>query len=423
MKKRNLYLGCLLITISGAIQAQSSFTLEQCKELTLKNNYEIRKSELQLKGAEQSRKEAFTNYFPVVSATGTAMNASAGTMNMEMMGTTLSLMKNGVLGGVTATQPVFAGGNIVNGNKLAKVGVEAQRYQLDLSEDEILLQTEHFYYQIVSLQEKLRTLDQLEEMLQHLRRDVENSFKAGLITQNDVLKVKLKQNELASNRLSVENGLDITKKLLCQHMGTDPSGFSITYDSLWMESPANLLVNHAEVLSARNEYKLLDKNVEANNLQLKIKQGEFLPKVAVGAGYMYHNLTNVNTDFGVVFATVSIPISAWWGGSHAIKKQKINQQVAMNDRQNKSEQLLIQMQQALNDMEESYKQVKLAEEAVAEATENLRLNEDYYKAGTVTLTDLLDAQSFLQQTRDRYTESITVYRLKRSNYLQVTGRY
>ena len=51
------------------------------------------------------------------------------------------------------------------------------------------------------------------------------------------------------------------------------------------------------------------------------------------------------------------------------------------------------------------------------------LNEDYYKAGTVTLTDLLDAQSFLQQTRDRYTESITVYRLKRSNYLQVTGRY
>ena len=259
--------------------------------------------------------------------------------------------------------------------------------------------------------------------MQQLRRDVENSFKAGLITQNDVLKVKLKQNELASNRLSVENGLDITKKLLCQHMGTDPSGFSITYDSLWMESPANLLVNHAEVLSARNEYKLLDKNVEANNLQLKIKQGEFLPKVAVGAGYMYHNLTDVNTDFGVVFATVSIPISAWWGGSHAIKKQKINQQVAINDRQNKSEQLLLQMQQALNDMEESYKQVKLAEEAVAEATENLRLNEDYYKAGTVTLTDLLDAQSFLQQTRDRYTESITVYRFKRSNYLQVTGRY
>ncbi len=423
MKKRNLYLGCLLIAVSGAIQAQSSFTLEQCKELTLKNNYEIRKSELQLKGAEQSRKEAFTNYFPVVSATGTAMNASAGTMNMEMMGTTLSLMKNGVLGGVTATQPVFAGGNIVNGNKLAKVGVEAQRYQLDLSEDEILLQTEHYYYQIVSLQEKLRTLDQLDAMLQHLRRDVENSFKAGLITQNDVLKVKLKQNELASNRLSVENGLDITKKLLCQHMGTDPAGFSITYDSLWMESPANLLVNHTEVLSARNEYKLLDKNVEANNLQLKIKQGEFLPKVAVGAGYMYHNLTDVNTDFGVVFATVSIPISAWWGGSHAIKKQKINQQVAMNDRQNKSEQLLLQMQQALNDMAESYKQVKLAEEAVAEATENLRLSEDYYKAGTVTLTDLLDAQSFLQQTRDRYTESITVYRFKRSNYLQVTGRY
>lgn len=130
------------------------YSFEQCKEFTRNNNNEIVNSRLQIKEAEQTKKEAFTKYFPSVSATGSAMNASTGTMKMDMMGNTLSLMKNGVLGGVTATQPVFAGGNILNGNKLAKVGLEASKYQAKLSEEESLLLTEQYYWQIVSLQEK-----------------------------------------------------------------------------------------------------------------------------------------------------------------------------------------------------------------------------------------------------------------------------
>ena len=60
-------------------------------------------------------------------------------------------------------------------------------------------------------------------------------------------------------------------------------------------------------------------------------------------------------------------------------------------RQNANELLLVQMRKLWNELEESYKQVKLSEESIATAEENVRLNTDYYKAGTVTLSDLLDA--------------------------------
>ena len=49
----------------------------------------------------------------------------------------VSMMKNGTIGGVTAVQPVFAGGQIVNGNRLAKVGENVSRLQLQLSENEV----------------------------------------------------------------------------------------------------------------------------------------------------------------------------------------------------------------------------------------------------------------------------------------------
>lgn len=54
--------------------------------------------------------------------------------------------------------------------------------------------------------------------------------------------------------------------------------------------------------------------MEAARLQQKLKVGQYLPTVGIGAGYMYHNLLDKDRPFGMVFATVAIPISDWWGG-------------------------------------------------------------------------------------------------------------
>ena len=187
-------------------------------------------------------------------------------------------------------------------------------------------------------------------------------------------------------------------------------------------SPELYRVSHEEALPTTLSYKLLEKNVEAARLQQKLKVGQYLPTVGIGAGYMYHNLLDKDRPFGMVFATVAIPISDWWGGSHAIRKQKLQVKAAEYSRQNANELLLVQMRKLWNELEESYKQVKLSEESIATAEENVRLNTDYYKAGTVTLSDLLDAQSLLQQSRDQYTGDYTAYLIKRTEYLQATGR-
>ena len=80
------------------------------------------------------------------------------------------------------------------------------------------------------------------------------------------------------------------------------------------------------------------------------------------------------------------------------------------------------MQKLWNELEEAYKQVKLSEESIATAEENVRLSTAYYQAGTETLSDLLDAQSLLQQSRDQYTDDYTSYLIKRTQYLQATGQ-
>jgi outer membrane protein TolC len=346
----------------------------------------------------------------------------------EMPPVPLSMLEKGMIGAVMATQPVFAGGQIVNGNRLAKVGEEVSRMQKVMSDDEVLFTVEQYFMQVLSLQEKVRTIEEAKKLLDNAREDVNSFYEAGLTTKNDLLKIELKQNELASNQLKVANGLKITQTVLAQYIGVPAATFRLdTVLPAGMMLPFDVRTNHDAALHNRAEYQLLDKNIEANRLQVRMKIGENLPTVAIGAGYNYFSFDRqkpmaMKNDFGMVFATVSVPISAWWGGSHAIKKQKLNVTMAENSKRDAEEMLLIQMQQLWNELEEAFLQMQLAEKAIVVALENVRLTGDYYKAGTGTLTDLLDAQSALQQTRDQHTDAVINYRLKLSEYRQATGQ-
>ncbi len=102
--------------------------------------YKMKKAHTDLKAAEQTKKEAFTGYFPTVGATGAGFNANKGLLEMELApGMGMSMLKNGIVGSITATQPLFTGGQIVNSNKLAKVSVEVSKWQLRQSENEVRL--------------------------------------------------------------------------------------------------------------------------------------------------------------------------------------------------------------------------------------------------------------------------------------------
>jgi outer membrane protein TolC len=180
--------------------------------------------------------------------------------------------------------------------------------------------------------------------------------------------------------------------------------------------------DHPQALHQTVEYQLLDKQVEVAGIQKKMAVGQNLPTIAVGAGYNYHNLLGNDHKFGRVFATVSDPISNWWGGSHAIKRKKIEHQKAIEQMADHSELLEIKMQKAWNDVNKSYRQLQIADRSIEQAKENLRLNNDYYKAGISKISDLLEAQLLYQQACDKRTDAYADYQNKLLEYRQSVGQ-
>ena len=405
----------------------------------------IRSAKYNIEAAQQQRKEAFTKFFPNVSGTGLWFNANKGmaqtTINTSEvipseLGMALaqsfppealaalanpisvSMMKNGTIAGVQAVQPVFAGGQIINGNKLAKVGEDVSRLQLQLSENEVEKTAEQYFWQLASLQEKMKTIDAVDTLLRDIYKDVDVAIRAGVALRNDLLRVQLRQNEIASQRLKLQNGLSLVRLLLSQYCGLRDTSFVITYQTDMTQSPTP---QGAESVSLTPEYQLLSKQVEATALQKKIAVGENLPSVAVGAGYNYHNLLENDHTFGMLFATVSVPISDWWGGSYAIKRKKIEHQKAQEQLADNTQLLQIRIQNAWNGVEESYQRLLLGQRSIEQAEENLRLNRNFYQAGTSKMSDLLEAQMLYQQACDKRTDAFADYQNKLLEYRQSIG--
>lgn len=407
--------------------AQHVYTLDECLEMALQNNVRIKNAENNLNAAELQKKSAFTRYFPSVSVAGGGFISDKGLLEMDTESGKLSLIDDGLVGGVTATLPLFAGGQIVNANKLTNVNVEVSRLQRQQSENEVKLTVEQYFWQVVTLKEKLRTIGTLQAQLEQMYRDVKAAVAAGVTNRNDRLQVELRKNEMRSKRISIANTLDVSLHLLAQYIGCpmDSTGHfdvDLKMDGGLPMRPDELYRSPESSLPLTTEYHLLSRQVDASRLQHKMTVGKNLPTVAVGGGYVYENLMDRDHSFWIGGVTVSVPLTKWWGGSHDMKRQKLQVRNAENQLADQSELLVIRMRNTWNAMNDAYQQVEIAIESIGQAEENLRLQSDYYQAGTCTMSDLLEAQTLYQQSRDKYVESYSQYEIKKREYLLATGR-
>lgn len=401
--------------------AQKIYTLEECRNEALQNNLKLKNSQLDVDMAVQGKKEAFTGYFPNISAGGTIFqgfnNLLQADMEMAQTKVPVSTIKKGAIASVMAVQPVFTGLRIVNGNKLAQVQHDASILKKELTEKEVAQKTTDYYWQIAALKSKMETLKSADKQLEEVYRQVDISVKAGLTTRNDLLRVELRRQELSGKMLEIDNDIKTAKMVLAQHIGVERDSFDIEAKSfLEPEEPYKFYVDPKNAAIGRQEYRLSQINAQACGYEVKMERGKNMPTVSVGIGDVYYNLMDKNVNNGMVFATVSVPISSWWGGSHSIAKAKMKQVQAQNAQQEAEELLTIDIEQAWNKVTEAYAQISIAKHSVESATENLRLNKEYFKAGTTTLTDLLDAESLLTNSRDRLTSACTDYLSKLSSY-------
>ncbi len=489
----NRFIGFLLLVgASLPVGAQRLLTLDSCRALALRNNKQLSVSKLKQEVASNIRKSARTKYLPHVSALGTyqytseeisllsndqksslqnlgtnvgsALKGALAASPSELMQLATALSATGSLGalqqmgaGITGllnsggqkivdafhtdtrnlwagsilvTQPVFMGGSIVAMNKMAELGEELAANSAEARRQTVAYSTDQAYWQVVSLKHKKRLAEGFLALVKKLDSDVQKMIQEGVATRSEGLSVSVKVSEAEMAVQQVNDGLVLSKMLLCQMMGL-PTNEAIT---LADEDAENLAVvtlhpqlNVAQAIENRPELKMLDNGVEMSKQATRIMKAGNLPQVALMGGYAVSNPSLVNGfekkfhGFWNVGVLVRVPIWNWGDVMYKVRASKGATAIASLERDEAREKIELQVNQTTFKVDEANKRLAMAEAGIKRADENLRTANLGFQEGVISPTVVMEAQTAWLQAQSQKIDAEISVRLSQVDLQKALG--
>jgi outer membrane protein len=326
--------------------------------------------------------------------------------------------------GVQVSLPLYAGGAIAAGVDAAEYAAEASQEQYEAVLQDIRLGTGERYIQVLRAESGLAVAESNVKTLQAQTELARRQFELGAVPKNDYLAASVALADAEQRRLQAENALDFARaaynrylsRPLDQPVALDPE---LGIDDLVPagESLESLILTATE---QRDELAVL--KAEANSLRENSTavRAQSRPQLALTGGYMYlENAFLDAEDFWM--AGVSFRWNLFNAGRNRDRAAALERQAlaVSHTRSDLASSISLQVRRAWSDRQEAEARTRVAEAAVDQAVENLRVVQNRYEAGSSANIEVLDAETLRQQAlnnRDnaRYGLALAKLRLARA---------
>lgn len=489
MKKLFILLSLASISLWG--EAQTVLTLDSCRALAMRNNKELAQAQMKIEKAGWDRKAAHTNYFPKISLTAGYMRSgdeisllskdqkralnNLGTNALGQFGGQFQSIAGQILqqhpdlapliqnfsgqlpqlgqlgnafgqgltdalrtdtrnmtaGMILLTQPLYMGGKIKAYENITKLQEKLAQDQLRADGQQVMLDVDKAYWQVVSLANKRRLAISYRNMLAHLDSDVVKMIHEGVATKSNELSVSVKLNEAEMTLVKVEDGLTLSRMLLCQICGLPLESAPSLADENNCDLPTQTEDIKAEVQTAYDLRPELSQLSTAQNIyaeKAKVERAAVLPQLALTGGYMISN-PNVFNSFEKKFrgtwavgVMLKVPVWNWGETRYKVRAARTEAQMARMKTDEAKEKIELQVTQEAFRVNEANRKLELSLKNLDKAEENLRTAQVGFKEGVITTSDLLQAQTaWLQAHSDKIDSQIDI-KLCRAAYEKAVGR-
>lgn len=374
-----------------------------------------------------------TDLDQVMSGFSDNLSAAAGSLNavgQSIVDAFRTDTRNIFAGSIMLTQPLYMGGSIVAMNRLADLGEQLAEDGEGKQRQATLYETDCAYWQVVSLRHKKRLAESYLGLVKRLQGDVRKMIAEGVATRADGLSVDVKVNEAEMTLLQVDNGLSLSRMLLCQLCGL-PIGEDVSLadeDSEDIAAGVTLAGAGMETAEAnRPELKMLQTTVDMSREAVNLLKSGNLPKVALTGGYSISNPNVFNgyrNSFGGVWnvgVLVSIPVWNWGDVTYKVRAAKGATAIARLEMEEAREKIELQVNQCSYKLTEAARRLTMARTNIGRAEENLRCAELGYKEDVMPVTTVMEAQTAWLQARSQEIDAEIDVRLSRTNLDKALG--
>lgn len=316
---------------------------------------------------------------------------------------------------VMLTQPLYMGGKIRAYDKITRLAEQAAGEQHTMEEQNLLVSVDEAYWRIVALQSKKQLAESFLSTVQKLDSDVEKIISEGLATKADGLSVKVKLNEAEVAVIQVDNGLALSRMALAQLCGLpldsefrltdEPANAQATFEASDTPNMGELVsaadeVNAVETaMQNRAELRALDIAAKVKDQQVKVARSEYMPNLALTAGYLLSNPNLYNgfqKKFGgmwTVGVVLKVPILTWGDRIYKVKQAKAEAAIAHVKAEEVREKITLQVNQNRQKLQEAQHRLATAKGSQDKADENLRMANLGMQEGVIPVSNVLQAQT------------------------------
>ena len=287
--------------------------------------------------------------------------------------------------------PVYTSGRIEHNIGSAESSVEAAKQQQASSELNLKMQVAEAYIAVLRSQNAVKVAQSHVETLHADSKDVQDRFNQGIVATNDVLAANVElanaEQQQTKANLQLDNAKSLYNRLLGRNLSTE-----VNLDEHLPESLSGTLdeLTHKAVIQ-RPELTVLNAQINALEQQADSVNANRLPQVNANGGYQYQQ-NRFQAHEGLWVAGINVDWKLFDGSTahktDALKSQAI---ALMEQRDDLSSNMSLQVRQAWQEIEETKKRLVTAKKTIALADENLKVATDRYQQGLTIHTEVLAA--------------------------------
>jgi len=360
----------------------------------------------------------------------TTMTGQLNTEGQKIVDAFRTDTRNIWAGSVMVTQPVFMGGAITALNRMADINEQLAENSAEASQQQVIYAIDQAYWQVVSLKHKQELAESFLQLVTKLDDDVQKMIREGVATRSDGLGVSVKVNEAEMTLQKVNDGLTLSRMLLCQMIGL-PVNEQITLIDEEREEletvPAATPAHTEQFIENRPELKMLDNSVAISREVTHLLKAGNLPQVALMGGYSVSNpnvLNGFENKFGGfwnVGVLVRVPIWNWGDFTYKVRASKGATAIAQLERDEAREKMELQVSQSTFKVDEAAKRLAMAKKSIERANENLRTANLGFKEGVISPTVVLEAQTAWLQAKSQIIDAEIDVKLSQVNLQKALG--
>lgn len=420
-----------IILFGGSVWGQPSqppLTLEESIKIALDRNLRLHSSLEGVLGSQFRQKQAMTQFLPhwlgQYSYTRYDSGQTIGFFGTGTAGTSRDIYNVNT----TVQQPLFAGGSILSNYRLEKFGVDISKTNVDVARLDVVLQVRAGYFNILKALKLQEVAEQTVKQFEAQLETAKAFFEVGIVAKNDVLQAEVRLAQARQDLVKAENAVALANSsfnILLRREINDP----VNVVDILEYKPSSLRFEDSlvEALRGRPEIKAAKLSVSQAQEAVRIARSGFFPTINLSGNYVRLGDTpstggDVHTTRWTIQTLATITLFDWGNTLYKVGESKVKVSQAEDSKNELIDSIILEVKQDYLNMVQSEKNIGVAQKAIEQAEENLRMNEERYKYQVATATDVLDAVTLLTQARTNYYNALSDYNITRASLDRSMGR-